>query len=560
MNIYFNRLFCSAVLAITLAACGGGGGGGGSPAPTAQIPVPTVSIQIDNASITLGASINLTWTSTNATSCTASGAWSGSQALNGTASQTPAVSGTNTYTISCIGGGGTATNVVTVTAVSPKLQSLVTVSSDIASNAYPAAYSSAATVATVNDECIITESAVQFLASDQGITPLPTIQSGASLKGIGTLSVSPMDFWVVQNATSNINNPVMDSVCGNTGMRNAFTATLLRAKALGATTLTMYDSRSVDSASNFQTLVRQFIPDADLVWMAQQAQANGMKIRYKIQIDAIDYWNPTTNTGGIDLNTYLATLTQQQVATWLNTMFTQYTLALKHMAGVMAQNPTAYDAIEIDWGYWNPTDWSPYNTARFAVLTQLSDDIRAIYPWKQWITTSTVQANPAMDQIWTGAQALIDKIDIIETMPIQTRMTTTQENSALTVSLIKSISGTYLPTWMHTVNKPFMWTLQVQSQNAYFSGTFYDGACPSTVNMQADFGAQAVGYEAFLEIIKDYSTTGINGVHLQLDSINSTGYAWTDTMLPYSTANVCARMQQGIRNKPAEAILFSWYK
>ena len=462
------------------------------------------------------------------------------------------------------GGGGGSPATPAVTPTPAVMQSLVTVFPDISANTYPATYTTASTIATINDECLLTGSPVQFLAADKGITQLPVIQPGATLKGVGTLSVSPMDFWATSNANPNQNNPVIDTVCGNTGMRGAFTATLLRAKALGATTLTMYDSRSVDSASNFQALVRQFIPDADLVWMAQQAQANGMKIRYKIQIDAIDYWNPTTNTGGVDLNTYLATLTQPQAAAWLNTMFTQYSVALKHMASVMAQNPTAYDAIEIDWGYWNPTDWSPYNTARFAALTQLSDDIRAIYPWKQWIAGSTVQAKPAMDQLWTGAQALIDKIDIIETMPIQTRMTTTQENAALTVSLINNpvngISGNYLPTWMQTVNKPFMWTLQVQSQNSYFSGTFYDGSCPSTVNMQADFGAQAVGYEAFLEIIRDYSTTGRNGIHLQLDSINTTGYSWSDTMLPYSTANVCARMQQSIRNKPAEAIVYNWFK
>jgi hypothetical protein len=56
----------------------------------------------------------LTWVSTNATACTASGGWTGSLATSGTKS-TGALSASTTYTLSCTGAGGSATQSATVT-------------------------------------------------------------------------------------------------------------------------------------------------------------------------------------------------------------------------------------------------------------------------------------------------------------------------------------------------------------------------------------------------------------------------------------------------------------
>jgi hypothetical protein len=56
----------------------------------------------------------LTWNSTNATSCSASGGWTGTEPTNGTKS-TGSLSTTTTYTLSCTGAGGNATQSVTVT-------------------------------------------------------------------------------------------------------------------------------------------------------------------------------------------------------------------------------------------------------------------------------------------------------------------------------------------------------------------------------------------------------------------------------------------------------------
>jgi hypothetical protein len=91
--------------ALVLGACGGGGGGS-SPAPA---PRPTVTLSANAAQITEGESVQLTWTSTNAASCTASGGWTGALATSGTQTVGPLTQTTN-FVVTCTGSGGTASD------------------------------------------------------------------------------------------------------------------------------------------------------------------------------------------------------------------------------------------------------------------------------------------------------------------------------------------------------------------------------------------------------------------------------------------------------------------
>jgi uncharacterized protein (TIGR03118 family) len=88
----------AAFVALTLEACGGHHN---------PPPAPTVTIAVSPTTITVGQSATLTWSSTNAVSCAASGTgWTGNQQLMGTATETPAAAGTVTYTLTCTGAGG----------------------------------------------------------------------------------------------------------------------------------------------------------------------------------------------------------------------------------------------------------------------------------------------------------------------------------------------------------------------------------------------------------------------------------------------------------------------
>lgn len=100
-----------AVVAVTLALDACGGGGGGSSAPPAA---PSVSLTTSATNVQTNGSVTLTWSSTNATSCSASGGWSGSLATSG--SQSQALGATSTFTLTCAGGGGSGSGSATVTA------------------------------------------------------------------------------------------------------------------------------------------------------------------------------------------------------------------------------------------------------------------------------------------------------------------------------------------------------------------------------------------------------------------------------------------------------------
>lgn len=81
-------------------------------------PAPTVTLTANPASVPNGATTMLTWNSTNATACTASGAWSGSKATSGSQAS-GALTSSSTFALTCNGAGGNANQSVTVTIAPP---------------------------------------------------------------------------------------------------------------------------------------------------------------------------------------------------------------------------------------------------------------------------------------------------------------------------------------------------------------------------------------------------------------------------------------------------------
>jgi hypothetical protein len=68
---------------------------------------PTLTLA--STSVTVGTATSLTWSSINATSCSASGAWSGSLAAGGTQNVTATAVGSSTYSLTCANAVGTST-------------------------------------------------------------------------------------------------------------------------------------------------------------------------------------------------------------------------------------------------------------------------------------------------------------------------------------------------------------------------------------------------------------------------------------------------------------------
>jgi 6-phosphogluconolactonase (cycloisomerase 2 family) len=108
----------AAALTTLLGACGDGQGSsssGNTSTTTSATTAPTVSLTASATSITSGQPLTLTWSSTNASSCIATGPWGGIEPLSGNSSQTPATAGVLDYTLTCNGALGSATQSVSVT-------------------------------------------------------------------------------------------------------------------------------------------------------------------------------------------------------------------------------------------------------------------------------------------------------------------------------------------------------------------------------------------------------------------------------------------------------------
>jgi hypothetical protein len=81
----------------------------------------TVNLGLNPTTINVGQSATLTWSSTNADSCTASGDWpnNGNIATSGNLMVTPAAAGSYTYTFTCTNPGSNALESQTLTVVTP---------------------------------------------------------------------------------------------------------------------------------------------------------------------------------------------------------------------------------------------------------------------------------------------------------------------------------------------------------------------------------------------------------------------------------------------------------
>lgn len=224
-----------------------GGGYGASPMPpmmpmqpmmSMQPPAPTVAFSSPAGakSINLGQGVNLAWSSTDATSCSASssseigGSFSGDQPPTGNITVAPTGTGTVTYMLSCTGTGGSASASAPAVTVNPSILSMLsptkiaTIGSTVdpiehGGNPYGLAIAAATAglitkgdliVCNFNDGATNTEglgSTVIGLHPAPGSTPYRIAQS-ASLKGCNALAAFP-DGSVSAAAVSANDNPLV---------------------------------------------------------------------------------------------------------------------------------------------------------------------------------------------------------------------------------------------------------------------------------------------------------------------------------------------------------------
>ena len=88
------------IMLAALVGCGGGGGGSSDPVNDPIISI-TVSLSASADEVEVSSPITLTWSSTNAQTCSATGDWSGSKAVSGNEVVTINKEGGNTFALNC---------------------------------------------------------------------------------------------------------------------------------------------------------------------------------------------------------------------------------------------------------------------------------------------------------------------------------------------------------------------------------------------------------------------------------------------------------------------------
>lgn len=128
----WNRLLVVGIFLATAAGCSGSSSSGSGdanaldpvePAAPADDPAdadggdttepPTLALSAGDETVSSGDSTTLSWTSEGASSCEASGGWSGSQSVQGSTTVGPLNSGT-TFTLTCEGSGGSSVAMISV--------------------------------------------------------------------------------------------------------------------------------------------------------------------------------------------------------------------------------------------------------------------------------------------------------------------------------------------------------------------------------------------------------------------------------------------------------------
>ncbi len=144
-NHSYFKYFNSILIAFFVVSCGGGGGGSTDSNIITAPLLPTAQISSSVSSVEINNEFSLTWSSTNATSCSASGDWSNTIGTSGSVAITETSPGTKTYNISCSGGGNTATDSVSVEVTSPPVPSVsieTSASSVVKNNSFTISWSS----------------------------------------------------------------------------------------------------------------------------------------------------------------------------------------------------------------------------------------------------------------------------------------------------------------------------------------------------------------------------------------------------------------------------------
>jgi len=128
---HFSIVTLALLSSLVLSACGGSSdpssdpdtGGGETPPPSQPSPPPppvnppTITLNATPNSVSMGGTSTISWSTTDATNCTAAGNWSGTKTTGNVNEVISGINQNSSYTLNCTGPGGQASRTVNVTVV-----------------------------------------------------------------------------------------------------------------------------------------------------------------------------------------------------------------------------------------------------------------------------------------------------------------------------------------------------------------------------------------------------------------------------------------------------------
>ena len=278
-----------AALAMSIVALLSGGCGGGSSSGGGTPEASAVSLQVSSDSAYTDQTLDLTWAASNASGCTASGAWSGVLPAQGLRTVVVTTTGTQTFGITCTGVLGPVTGSKNVTVQhDPAKQVVVPLSVAVRPadlfDAYPAAFQAAPQQRIANNPyCAISSDEVVVPASFLGNFPLPTpagrLPAGV-MRGVGI-----KDYYPSNPSSAN------DCPSGQPLARAAYVVTLDRLVRLGVDHLWVYNYAPWKDLTR-ETWELEFsslqISDVELAWLVAEAGKRGIKVFLEWQMLPFD--------------------------------------------------------------------------------------------------------------------------------------------------------------------------------------------------------------------------------------------------------------------------------
>jgi hypothetical protein len=235
-------------------------------------------------------------------------------------------------------------------------------------------------------------------------------------------------------------------------------------------------------------------------------------------------------------------------STWFSDFLDAWTTFIVGRA-VVAER-LGIEALQLDWSaYW--FDVLPMKSLYVQKMTALVRRVRAVYKGKIFLGPSFIPRKEDPD--------LLKSIDWVHVGFIYGL--SDEENARPDVAAVKSYAFRMLgwvSDWLGPEAPPVVFSFFIGSfRNALINGGWLEDAfcTPSPEDCtqrrtRTDFSVQAIGIEGTLEAIKEQTS-------FKTASVEAFGYWYTDVIRPKDSF---PNLSPSFRNKPAESIVFEWFK